>query len=376
MRNTRDPLAEVFDAPLWFTSAASRDTTTTAVQSLLLANSAALRQRGRALAARLEQSAPGDLAAQVRLAYRLAFGREATMAEVSASEEFLTTQAAQADPQRLTSGQASFMPGKVPYRVGQAALIEPAGAQTMLSVSESADLPLAGAFSIEAFFVPRSVAEGAQLRTLVAKWSGKISEPGWSLGLTGQKSRRRPLSIALQVVGKDRAGSLREHPIFSDLSVQMNKPYFLGAAFTPATTNAPGKVLFALKDLSNDDEPLLTASVEHEMTGAINSPMPLTIGAHSGPDHCSFHGVIDDVRLSNAALPTEKMLYTSESITTSTLGYWKFESRPDVFEDSSGRGHSLSRPSGAAEVALTPAQAALADFCQALFNSSEFLYTE
>ena len=56
MRNTRDPLADVFDAPLWFTSAASRDTTTTPVQSLLLANSATLRARGRAFAERLEKN--------------------------------------------------------------------------------------------------------------------------------------------------------------------------------------------------------------------------------------------------------------------------------------------------------------------------------
>jgi hypothetical protein len=152
MRNTRDPLADVFDAPLWFTSAASRDTTTTPVQSLLLANSAGLRARGRAFAARLEQAAPNDIAAQVRLAYRLAFGREAKAAETSAARNFLTRQAAQSDPRRLASGQASFVPGKVPYRDGQAAFLEPESEQMMFRVGESAALPLPGAFTIEAFF--------------------------------------------------------------------------------------------------------------------------------------------------------------------------------------------------------------------------------
>ena len=203
-----------------------------------------------------------------------------------------------------------------------------------------------------------------------------MTEAGWTLGLTGQKSRRRPLSVALQVVGKHRDGRVREQPIFSDLSVQMNKPYFIGAAFTPATSNAPGKVLFALKDLSNDDEPLLTATIEHGVVGEITNSIPVTIGARSGKDHHLFHGVIDDVRLSNAALPGEKMLYGSEAISSSTLGYWKFEARPDVFEDSSGRGYSLSRPSEVVDRTLSPAEAALGDFCNALFNSSEFLYTE
>jgi hypothetical protein len=376
MRNTRDPLAEVFDAPLWFTSAASRDTTTTPVQALLLANSAAMRARGHAFATRLDQSAPNDTAAQVRLAYRLAFGREAAVAEVHAARSFLTHQTAQADPTRLAYGQANFVPGKVPYRDGQAAFIEPESSQAMLTVNESAALPLNGAFTVEAFFVPRSVSDGSELRTIAAKWTGKMTEGGWSLGLTGQKSRRRPLSVALQVVGKHLDGRVREQPIFSDLSVQMNKPYFIGAAFTPATTNALGKVLFALKDLSNDDEPLLTATVEHDLVGEITNTIPVTIGARSGKDRHSFHGVIDDVRLSNTALPTEKMLYNSVSISASTLGYWKFEARPDVFEDSSGRGRSLSRPTGALTETLSPAQAALGDFCNALFNSSEFLYTE
>jgi len=334
------------------------------------------RRAGRAFAARLGQSAPSDTASQVRLAYQLAFGREAHADEASAAQSFLTHQAAQADAKRLASGQANFVPGKVPYRDGQAAFIDPESAQTMLTVNDSAAMPLNGAFTIEAFFVPRSVSDGSDLRTIAAKWSGKMTDSGWSLGLTGQKSRRRPLSVALQVVGKHQDGKVRELPIFSDLSVQMNKPYFIGAAFTPATTNAPGKVLFALKDLSNDDEPLLTATVEHDLTGDINNAMPVTIGARSGPDRDSFHGVIDDVRLSNAALATEKMLYSSESISASTLGYWKFEARPDVFEDSSGRGRSLSRPSGAITKTLSPTQAALGDFCNALFNSSEFLYTE
>jgi len=84
----------------------------------------------------------------------------------------------------------------------------------------------------------------------------------------------------------------------------------------------------------------------------------------------------DSLQFTNAALPTEKMLYSSESISGSTLGYWKFEARPDVLEDSSGGGRSLNRPAGAITRTLSPGQAALGDFCNALFNSSEFLYTE
>ena len=62
MRNTRDPLFDVFDAPFWFTSASSRNTTTTPVQSLFLINSQLMLQRGKAFVPRLvrELSAPVD----------------------------------------------------------------------------------------------------------------------------------------------------------------------------------------------------------------------------------------------------------------------------------------------------------------------------
>lgn len=377
MRNTRDPLADVFDAPLWFASAASRDTTTTPVQSLLLANSANIRALGEAFAQRMETIAPNDSSAQIKAACELAFGRPATDAELTRASTFLEQQSAQSDTQRLASGQTNFIPGKVPYRDGQAALVEPASEQSMFRVSDSAGMPVDGAFTIEAFIVPRTVSDAADLRTIVAKWNGDRTAAGWTLGITGQKSRRKPLSIALQLIGKHRDGHTGEHPVFADLGVQVNKPHFIAAAVTPAAAEAPGQVFFALKDLSNDDEPLLTATVEHPVTGGWGNQTPLTIAARSGPRPNFFHGLIDDVRLSNIALTQGQLLDTTDFIPVTTLGYWRFESKPDVLADSSPFGHPLA-PSISAESTnnQTPQQAALTDFCHALFNSSEFLYVE
>jgi cytochrome c553 len=378
MRNTRDALADVFDAPLWFTSASSRDTTTTPVQSLLLANSAMMRARGKAMAIRLEREHPGNAPAQVAGAYRLAFGREIRPQEMKLAEAFMHAQIRQSDANRLGSGQAQFVPEKVPYRDGQAALIEPEGRQQLFQVENSASMPVAGSFTIEAFVVPRSVASTGALRTIVAKWNGKLTTPGWTLGITGQQSRRKPLTIVLQMVGQQADGTVVEAPIFSDLNVQMNKPYYVAAAVTPATPQTPGSVFFAIKDLSNDDEPLLTATVALSLTGGWKNDLPLTIGARTGENLHSFHGVVDDVRLSNQALGQGQLLYTSESLRESTVGYWRFEAKPDVFADFSNHGHTLIRPTLSAETtgSLSPSQAALADFCHALLNASEFLYVE
>ena len=346
------------------------------MQSLLLVNSATLRQRGRAFAARLEKAAPNDAAARVRLAYQLAFGRVATDEEVTSALAFLESQQRHADSERLASGQAAFVPEKVPYRDGQAAHIEPDSAQSMFRVTESKAMLLDGAFTIEAFVVPRTVSEEADLRTIAAKWNGDKNGAGWTLGITGQRSRRKPLTIALQLIGDQQNGQHGEHPVFSDLGVRMNKPYYIAAAITPATATEPGRVFFALKDLSNDDEPLLTATVEHSVMGGWQNELPLTLAARSGGRPQSFHGVIDDVRVSSTALPQAKLLYTAEAVSDTTLGYWRFEAKPDVFADASGNGHALEKPAPKRAEGTSPEQAALTDFCQALLNASEFLYVE
>ncbi|HRI15079.1 MAG TPA: PSD1 and planctomycete cytochrome C domain-containing protein, partial [Verrucomicrobiota bacterium] len=68
LRNTRDPLLEVFDLPQHFASTPSRDTTTTPVQSLMLINSPFMLQRSRAMARRVEAESAGSSARAIELA--------------------------------------------------------------------------------------------------------------------------------------------------------------------------------------------------------------------------------------------------------------------------------------------------------------------
>ncbi len=150
----------------------------------------------------------------------------------------------------------------MPYRDGQAALIEPNGKQQVFVAKNSKDISLADGFTIEAYVVPRSVAETGAVRNIAAKWNGDLKTPGWTFGITGQGSRRKPMVLVLQTSGKKRDGTSGEVVMFADLTVTMNKPYFMSASVTYATPEKPGKVLFTLKDLSNDDEPLLTSTID------------------------------------------------------------------------------------------------------------------
>ena len=134
----------------------------------------------------------------------------------------------------------------------------------------------------------------------------------------------------------------------------------------------------SIRDALPEDvtEPLLLATVEHDITGGFTSAAPLTLGARTARDPQNFHGAIDDVRLSSAALAPAQLLYTSEGTAATTLGYWRFEQKPDVFADASGHGHALERATAPKPGHGDPAHAALGDFCQALLNASEFLYVE
>ncbi len=92
-------------------------------------------------------------------------------------------------------------------------------------------------------------------------------------------------------------------------------------------------------------------------------------------DHV-WDGLIDDVRLSNSVLKPEQLLLTSESITDTTMGFWRFESPQTYFKDASAKGHDIRTKLAPAAPPLDPRTAALIDFCHVLLNANEFLYVD
>ena len=142
-----------------------------------------------------------------------------------------------------------------------------------------------------------------------------------------------------------------------------------------ATEKEPGTITFSFKDLSNDDEPLLTAKVEHKIVVGFDNKLPLTLGTRTGKNDAGFDGLLDDVRLSSAALGVQELLFTREGINKHTVGYWQFEPKPGAFKDS-GTGGLDIKPIATNAASSNPRQAAWADLCHILLNASEFLYVE
>jgi len=315
----------------------------------------------------------------IDLAHALAFGRPASTEEAAAAEDFLREQVVRIDAERANAADAAFVHDKIPFHDGQAALVSAQAPSQTFQMSNAAALP-AGDFTIEAFIVPRSIYDSGEIRVIAANWNGDERQPGWSFGVTGKQSRRKPQTLVLQLIGKNQAGQLAHEPIFSDQHLELNKPYYVAASVKLAGPElngaSSGSVSFYVKDLGNVDEPLLTAIVPHTIVGEFKNSLPLTIGGRAAPSTSRFDGLIDDVRLSEEALSAETLLYAAEGAGGRTVGLWRFEPQPGVFADASGHGLSISPAAADGKPPVDPRRQAWIDFCHVLLNSNEFLYVE
>ena len=379
MRNSPDELLNSFDLPLFFSSTASRNTTTTPVQSLLLINSDLMLGHSRKLASNIVGQS-GEVETQVALAWRQVFGRRATEQEVRQSVAFIDDQT-----RRLKKLQSEFeiesviQRAKIPYRDGLALRFDANDPQLKLTVADSDAFDTAD-FTIEAFFQLNSVDKGAAVRTIAGKWDGKHKNPGWGFGVSGKGSRRKPQTLVLQIVGENSNGEVVEKAVFSDQRVKLKTPYYAAAAVRLADDTQAGSVTFHLKDLSNDDEALLTKEFELDIVGGFENALPLSMGSLSRERSGMFDGLIDDVRLVGKSLAVSELLYTTEQPIDETIGFWRFETDPGILGNDTAPSedpqHLEIHAEGKAVIRLDPTEAALVDFCHALLNSNEFLYVQ
>ena len=373
MRNSSDELLESFDLPLFFSSNSSRNTTTTPVQSLLLINSDMMLSHARNLS-QLALASSNEVQNQIAFAWTRVYGHQPTSSEVQRSQEFIETQTQLIS--RLNAKQETqfIETAKLPYRNGQAIRFVIEKPELELSIPHSPAMNV-GDFTLETFFQLRSSDEGSAVRTLLGKWSGDVKKTGWGFGVTGRGSRRKPQTLVLQLVSELSDGTTGEQAIFSDQHIELNKPYYVGVSVRLSKPEARGTATFYLKDLSNDDEPLLTAVKEHGVVGGFGNELPLMIGGLKSSRPRPFDGLIDDVRFVGQALTVDQLLYSSERMVPGTVGHWQFESEPGVTRNSVEHMPDIEAK-GRSIIRLKPTEAAMVDFCHSLLNSNGFLYVD
>lgn len=384
MRNSPDELLNSFDLPQFFASNSTRNTTTTPVQSLLMINSDLIRGHARTLAALAIETQP-DLRSQVSLAWKRVFGRVPSDGELDGAIKFIASQQSLIRDGQPCDDGGLIETAKLPYRDGQAVAISVDEDALQLDVPHDAAMD-SNEFTIETFFQLRSIAKTGAVRTLAGKWNGNMKSSGWRFGVTGAGSRRKPQTLVLQMVGHSCDSpsdqSLVEAAVFSDQHIQINTPYYASAVVRMPKRNEndsgddeSGSVTFYLKDLSNDDETLLTATVPHQISKLPGNQSPFSIGSFSAKNRQAFDGLIDDVRWVGKAIGPDEILQVVEREVPGTIGHWQFETVPGVMRNSAGDAMSIVGR-GEKMVNLSPQEAAMADFCHALLNSNEFLYVD
>ncbi len=371
-RNLRDPLMDVFDTPENFTSTSQRNVTTTPTQSLLLINSQFMQQRAKAFARRLVREAGDEDDHRVERAYQLAFGRAPNESELRRVKDFLVEQSRNTQSEKPKT--APFLSEKMPYREGRAALMQPKSGQEHFVVPYHLSFP-AGDFTIESYVLLRSSPEANTTRTIAAHWDGDPANRGWALAVVGKGAMQKPQTVVLQ----RSAGSTGENShsidvVSSGVTLDLNKPYYVGAAVKFGGTNDES-VTFIVKDASNDCEPPQIIRVRRAGTTATGGKGAFTIGGLSGAGS-PWDGLVDDVRLSRAALPVEQLLLSSDAMAPACVGWWHFEPTPGTYQDFSPAGNNIVPPTPPPGETLDVRTQALADFCHVLLNSNEFLYTD
>jgi hypothetical protein len=378
LRNSREPLLDAFDPPDTYLSTPQRNVTTTPMQSLVMINGPYVLRRAQALASQVTKISSGKAKASnsgkpsnealVNAAYLQVYGRKPSAEESALGARFLREQANRiAGTAAIAAAESDAMPG----RAGHAALFKPEGKQTRLLVPDNHLMPQYD-FTVEAFVMLNSLHTGDEPRTIVSRWDGRKDQPGWSLGIAGQKSPA-PQTLALELIGdaaEDGTGGYET--VSSGIRLELNKPYFVAVSVRLGDTSDTG-LTFYVKDLTPGAS-LQTAHIPHNVTADLQSNLPLMIGGRDPEKGDAWDGLIDDLRVSRAALKSEDLVIAHEAPGESTIGYWRFE-EPDFFKDSSPNGHNIKSEIAPAASA-DPATAALVDFCHALLNSNEFLYVD
>ena len=370
LRNTRDALLDVFDLPEGFQSTAQRNSTTTSTQALTLFNGPWILARAKAFAGRVDRESSPDESERATAAMRLAWGREPSRDDASGAQKFLAAQAAVIEAREPEMRPVTLNTEKMPFREGRGVVLT-SGGMDRLVMKNSPSFP-DGDFTIEAFIVLNSLYANGTVRTIASHWDGSVERSGWSLGITGKQSRYKPQTLVLLLNGEGSPDREAE-PVFSALHLEIGKPYYVAVSVRVADRDHG--ITFYAKDLSNDDLPLQMATVPHQTVAGIRSDADFTLGAR-GTKGAVWDGIIDDVRLSRAALPPEALLLNSgQQLHEATVGYWKFETSSGVYADSSPRGNDIQ-----ARIAQSkpgdPRAAAFVDFCHVLLNSNEFLYLD
>jgi hypothetical protein len=312
---------------------------------LLLLNGDWLLTRAQKLAAKIEG---------FDQAWEAVLGRPPTQRERETAEAFLTKRLGGPDkPVQVKAGKTD-LPDLFREKSDHERLVH----QT--EIREGDD------FTVETVFQLDSIDAAAAVRTLASRWTGSkdsIEAYGWSLGVTGEKSRFKPRNLIVQLVGEDDNSNTAYEVVASNLRVELGRRYRASAAVSCAERT----VHFTLQDLETAGAPVQTVVVPHAVRGKLGAgAAPIVVGGlgKRSPAH-QWDGRIEALRLLEGRGVAPSVPSDPGSWGPALL-VWKAATGPGGTWQWAGDGKTAAP--------ADPRRDAFADLCQILFNTNEFLY--
>jgi mono/diheme cytochrome c family protein len=343
-RNSQNELLRSLDAPAGFASTSERQSTTTPTQALLLVNGDWAQARARKLSERIYS---------VEEAWQYALGRQPSQAELAQAQAFIAKRSSEAPVPTAKANPAD------------AAEFKPGTEQESLIAAKAEKT--GDEFSIQAIVKLNSVDDAAAVRTIASHWNGgkeNVDGYGWSLGVTGMKSRFKAYNLVLQLVGEDENGNTAYEPIPSDIRLELGSQYHI----TVRVSCAQHQLEFTVQQLDKSDSPLQRSVVQHRVReGLDRGAADLVIGAvhRRGAPH-PWEGSITALRIAQGLQPEEQLLAKPEAWLPEGVITWNAKAGlTDKFAWNSAKGNT--EPQDAKKLAL-------ADLCHVLLNANEFFY--
>jgi mono/diheme cytochrome c family protein len=346
-RNNQNELLRSLDAPAGFFSTAERQSTTTPTQALLLMNGDWPMQRAHKLASRVTK---------IDDAWIYALGRPPTDHERAVAEEFVKKRTGGAMASAPSSGEPTENIGEFKENTPHERLL----VQTPEKEGDE--------FTVEAIFTLHSIDTAAAVRTIASRWTGgkdSVEAFGWSLGVTGEKSRFKPRNLIIQLVGEDDNTNIAYEVIPSNVRIELGHRYHASATVSCLDHS----VVFRVQDLTQPDAPTQSATVPASVRAKLSGGSSGLVlgGLNKRAVAHQWDGRIEAVRIATGKLPDEELTSADPEKWKSALVNWTASLGPSTQFAWSGT------ETKAAETA-DPYRQALSDLCQVLLNTNEFFY--
>ena len=346
-RNSQNELLRALDAPAGFASTSERQSTTTPTQALLMLNGDWTLARAEKLAARVTS---------VEDAWQYALGRPPTAKEIEAAATFIEKRVA-SEPKTAPIAEqrenaAEFRPNTPQERLVSSATVEEGDE-----------------FTVEAIIRLDSIDVNAAVRTIASRWNnGKDNTEafGWSLGITGEKSRFKPRNFIIQLVGEDENRNIAYESIASNLRPELGVEYHVVAKVSCSEHT----ITFQLQQTGNPDAPVQTSVVPHRVRSGLSKGISgLVVGGVSrrAPQH-QWDGRIEAARVVAGILPDAALSPDPAKWKAPAIAIWNAKAAPPKELVWSG--------AETGPATIDPHRSALADLCHVLLNSNEFLYLQ